>query len=175
MSRGNFTNLPPPARSAINPLTHGPLSTRLSGYDVVRFDDNVKAKRTRIVSPYLSFETERPAMKTFRGMLKVMDKKGFSFVLDFDGPDLGITRGRAEGVLVDEVLEALLLMDASDVPWLLGIRTVLMKELDQDVTIKIKVKAGRETKVKVKVKGTLRRPTWDQIRADIKRKFHVKV
>jgi hypothetical protein len=151
------------------------MAPRFSYHDVVRFDDNVKAKKTRIVSPYLSFETPRPAMETFRGMLRILEKRGFPCVMDFDGPDLGIKRPRDECVWVEEVLDKLVGMDDTDIPSFLGIRTVLMYEPDPSVTVKLKVKVGGETKVKVKVKGTVLRSSWNQIRADVKRKFHVKV
>jgi hypothetical protein len=142
---------------------------------VVRFDDNVKAKRTRIVSPYMTFETPRPAMEAFRGMLRILEKRDFPYVVDFDGPELGITRPRDECVWVDEVLDKLVCMDDTDVPSFLGIRAVLMYEHDHEVTVKLKVKVGSETKVKLKVKGTLLKASWNQVRADVKRKFHVKV
>jgi hypothetical protein len=148
---------------------------RLSYKDVLRFDDNVKAKRTRIVSPYLSFETPRSAMETFRGMLRILERRRFSYVVDFDGPELGITRPRDECVRVEEVLDRLVTMDDTDIPSLLGIRTALMYEHDHGVTLKLKVRTGSETKVKLRVKGTLLRSSWNQIRADVKRKFHVKV
>lgn len=164
-----------PPGSGISPMSSGPMAPRYSHHDLVRFDDNTKAKQTRIVSPYLSFETTKPAMQTFRRMLRVLDKSGFAFVVDFDGPELGIERSREEMVQVDEVIERLAGMDDMDVPSFLGIRATLQYELDEDVTVRLKVKVGGETKVKLKVKGTLTKKVWNQLRADVRRKFHVKV
>ena len=175
MVKGNWTAPMAPPGSVNIPGSSGSPVPRFSYKDVLRFEDNKKAKTTRIVSPYLSFETPRAAMDTFRGMLRVLEKRGFPYVVDFDGPELGITRPRDECVWVEEVLDKLELMDDTDVPSLLGIRTVLMCEHDHEVTLKLKVKVGSETKVKLKVKGTLLKSTWNQLRADIKRKFHVKV
>jgi hypothetical protein len=96
-------------------------------------------------------------------------------VVDFDGPELGITRPRDECVWVDEVMERLEDLDDTDVPSFLGIRAVLMYEHDHEVIVKLKVRIGSETKVKLKVKGTILKISWNHIRADVKRKFHVKV
>jgi hypothetical protein len=141
----------------------------------IQYGEDKKAKQTRIVSPYLSFETERSAMRTFRGLLEVLAKSDFLYVIDFDGPELGITRPRDEDILVEEVLEALTIHDDDDIPVFLGIRTVLRYKHDREVTAKVKVRTGGETKVKLKVRGTITKHTWNQIRARIRRKFHVKV
>ncbi len=175
MVKGNWTAPMAPPGSGISPMSSGPMAPRYSRYDVMRFDDNTKAKQTRIVSPYLSFETDRPAMQTFRRMLRVLDNSGFAFVVDFDGPELGIERSREEKVQTDEVIEKLATMDDMDVPSFLGIRATLQYEHDEDVTVRLKVKIGGETKVKVTVKGTLTKHVWNQLRANIRRKFHVKV
>lgn len=174
-TRGNRTRVDNAYGTRLNPASLGPTIPRFSGHDVLRFDDNIKAKRTRIVSPYLSFGTERSAMATLRKMLGILEKRDFPYVVDFDGPELGIKRPKDECVWVEEVLEKLEEMDDTDVPSLLGIRTELMHERDRSVTARLKVRIGGETKVKLKVKGTVTRSNWDQIRADIKRKFHVKV
>lgn len=152
----------------------GAIRPRFSGYDVLRFDDNVKAKATRIVSPYMSFRTERYAMRTFRGMISILVKRGFVHTLDYDGPDLGITHGRDELVPMDKVMEALDRADEDDIPFG-GLKMVLVNDGNPRVKVKVRVKEGRSTKVKLKVKGTLTKAAWNQIRADVKRKFHVKV
>lgn len=113
-------------------------------------------------------------MRTFRGMLSILVKRGFVHALDYDGPDLGITHGRDELVPMDEVMEALGRADGDDIPFG-GLKMVLVNDVSPGVKVKVQVKEGRSTKVKLKVKGTLMKAAWNQIRADVKRKFHVKV
>jgi hypothetical protein len=108
-------------------------------------------------------------------MLRILAKRGFPWVIDFDGPRLGITRARDELVPVDEVLEALGGMEDTDVNDLLGMRVVLVHELDERVMAKLKVREGGQTKVKLRIKGTILKASWNRIRGDIKRKFHVNV
>lgn len=152
----------------------GPIRPRFSGYDVLRFDDNVKAKATRIVSPYMTFRTERYAMRAFRGMLKILVKRGFVHALDYDGPKLGIAHSRDELVPMDKVMEALKEADEGDIPFM-GLKIVMADDGEPKVRVKVRVSEGSQTKVKIKVKGTLTKAAWNQIRADVKRKFHVKV
>jgi hypothetical protein len=171
--KGNWTSPSAPPSLGHAPVHYGSTGFPVYHYGQVQYEQDAKAKRTRIVGPYLSFETERPAMRTFRSMLRILAKRDFPFVADFDGPELGITRPRDQVVWVDEVLERLVGMDDTDVPSLLGIRAELMYEHDRDVTVKLKVKVGDGTKVKLKVRGTVNKSTWNHIRADIKRKFHV--
>jgi hypothetical protein len=159
----------------VSPIHYGSGTARAIHYGTIEYDEDKKAKRTRIVSPYMSFETERGAMRTLRGMLKILAKRHFVYVVDFDGPELGITRDRDELVTVDEVLKAMEEMDDTDVPSFLGIRVVLMYKHDRDITAKLKVRIGGETKVKLKVKGTITKTTWNNIRAHTRRKFHVTV
>jgi len=163
-----------PSGPHIDDRTLGPIRPRFSGYDVLRFDDNVKAKATRIVSPYMSFRTERQAMRTFRGMLSILVKRGFIHALDYDGPDLVITHGKNELVPMDEVVEALGRAEEDDIPFG-GLKMVLVNDGNPRVKVKVRVKEGSSTKVKLKVKGTLTKAAWNQVRADVKRKFHVKV
>lgn len=159
----------------ITPVHYGAGANPAYWYGGSRYEKDMKAERARIVGPYLSFETERDAMTTFQSMLRLLSKRDFPYVVDFDGPELGITRPRDQVVWVDEVLEVLEEMDDTDVPSLLGIRATLMYKKDRDVTVRVKVKVGSETSVKLKVRGTVDRSTWNHIRADIKRKFHVDV
>jgi len=157
------------------PSSYGPTYARYSGHDPIRFDDNWKARRVNIVSPYMTFKTERPAMRSFRSMLRILAKKGFPYVLDFDGPELGITSSRDEMVYVDEVLEALGDMDDGDIPSFLGIKAVLVNKFDERITVKLKVTIGSQTKVKLRIKGTILKASWNQMKGDVRRKFHVKV
>ncbi len=175
MVRGNWTSPSAPPSLGFTPVHYSSGAFPVYQYGKVQYEQDAKAERTRIVGPYLSFETERPAMTTFQSVLRILTKRDFPFVVDFDGPVLGIAKPRDQLVLVDEVLEKLEDMDDTDVPSFLGIRATLMNKEDQDVTVRIKVKVGAETRVKLKVKGTVNRSTWNHIRADITRKFHVKV
>jgi hypothetical protein len=176
MSRGNFTNTTAPPSMGIAPVHYSSGALRgYSRYRGIQYEKDEKAERSRIVGPYLSFETDRPAMTTFQTVLRILNKRDFPFVVDFDGPELGIVRPRDQLVWVDEVLEVLEEMDDTDVPTFLGIRATLMYKDDRDVTVRAKVKVGSETHVKLKVRGTVNRSTWTHVRADIKRKFHVKV
>ena len=172
MSREPKFTLPQMPMSHINERTHGPLRTRLSGYDVVRFDDNWKARQTRIISPALTFKTERQALRTLRGMLTVLGKGSFSHATEYDGPELGLSDHKKEMVPLGRVIEALHGADETDIPFG-GLKMVLVYDHDPQVRAKLRVKEGDETKVKLKVKGTILKAAWNQIRADIKRKFHV--
>lgn len=145
------------------------------GESPILYDKDVKARRVNIVSPYLYFKTEREAVRAFRGMLRILARRGFPWVMDFDGPRLGITKTRDELVPVQEVLDALTDMDDRDVNDLLGMKVVLVHELDDRVTAKVKVREGGRTKVKVRIKGTILKASWNRIRGDVKRKFHVNV
>lgn len=159
----------------MGPSSYGPTYARYLGQEPIRFDDNWKARRVNIVSPYLYFKTERPAMRSFRSMLRIMAKRGYPYVADFDGPELGITKDRNEMVYVDEVLEALVNMDDTDIPSFLGIKAVLVNEKDPRITAKVKVTIGSKTKVKLRIKGTILKAVWNQLKGDVRRKFHVTV
>jgi len=161
--------------SPMAPSSYGPTYTRITGKDPIRFDDNWKARRVNIVSPYMTFKTDRPAMRSFRGMMRILAKRGYPYVLDFDGPELGITNSRDEMVYVDEVLEALVDMDDEDIPSFLGIKAVLVNKLDERISVKLKVTIGSQTKVKVRFKGTILKASWNQLKGDVRRKFHVTV
>ena len=176
MPQGNWTRAPSPPSlggGSIYSGAGGPTFT--SGHALLLHDRKEKVKHTRIVSPYLDFKTDKPAMQTFRRMLRILDKAEFQYVVDFDGPQLGIERSRDERVFVDEVIEKLATMDDMDIPSFLGIRATLQYAPDEDVSVRLKVKIGEETKVKVKVRGTITKHVWNQLRADIRRKLHVKV
>ncbi len=158
-----------------SPGSYGTTGNVYSGGSAMMYDKDVKARRVNIVSPYLDFRTDREAVRSFRDMLRILAKRGFPWVIDFDGPRLGITRARDELVPVDEVLEALVGKEDTDVSDLLGMKIVLVHELDERVMAKLKVREGGHTKVKLRVKGTILKASWNRIRGDIKRKFHVNV
>ena len=153
----------------------GPTYARYPGVDPIKFDDNWKARRVNIVSPYLDFKTERPAMRSFQSMLKILAKRGYPWVLDIDGLKLGMTSSWDDLTHVDEVLEALVGLDDTDIPSFLGVRAVLVNERDSRITIKLKVTIGSQTKVKLRFKGTILKASWNQLKGDVRRKFHVTV
>jgi hypothetical protein len=166
--------LSPPGPS-IAPSSFGPSLGYHSGIDPIRYDKDHKARRVNIVSPYMDFRTDRPAMGSFRSMLRILAKRGFANVIDLDGTELGIARNRDGMVHVDEVLAALVDRDDEDIPSFLGIRAVMANEHDDRITAKLKVTIGSQTKVKVRIRGTILKASWNQIRGDVKRRFHVTV
>ena len=107
-------------------------------------------------------------------MLRIFMKRGFSYALEYDGPDLGLSEGTLELVPMEEVLEALQGKDNAEVPWG-GFKATLIYDNDYTVSARLKVRKGTETKVKVKVKGTIPKAGWSKVQADLRKKFHVKV
>ncbi|MCJ2539711.1 MAG: hypothetical protein LN414_00395 [Candidatus Thermoplasmatota archaeon] len=134
--------------------------------------EKTERQRTHIVSPSMSFKTDKPPMRVFRGLLRIFLKRDFSDVWEYDGPDLGLSDGTPELVPLEVVLEALQGKDDAEVPWG-GFRALLIYDNDHKITSRLKVKKG--TKVKVKVKGTIPKTVWSKVQADIRKKFHVKV
>jgi hypothetical protein len=129
-------------------------------------------QRANIVNPSLSFKTDKEPMSAFRTMMGIMVKRHFSYAVEYDGPELGLSDSRREKVPMDAVMDALQGKDGADVPFG-GFRMVLIYDRDDEVLAKLKVKDG--TKVKLKLKGTLAVHAWDKIRALVRRKFHVEV
>lgn len=139
---------------------------------------NVQGKtekqRTHIVNPSLKFRTDRPPMRVFRGMLRILSRRGFGNALEYDGPDLGLSSAKRELVSMGSVLKALEGKDNAEVPWG-GFKALVIYDDDDTMSARLKVKEGTETKVKLKVKGTLPKAEWNKIQADLRKKFHVKV
>jgi hypothetical protein len=163
-----------PAGAPFFDMTKGPFRTRLSHYDPIRFDDNIKARKTRIVNPSLAFKTDMEAFKTFKRMLRILPKRNFSYAFEYDGPELGLSDHTLELVDMVDVMDALGKVPEADAPFG-GFKAVLVYDHDNKITAKVKVKDGSMTKVKLKIKGTLLKAVWNQIRSDVKRKFHVDV
>jgi len=125
-----------------------------------------------VINPDLKFKTDKEPMWTFRGMLRIMVKQRFSYAVEYDGPELGLSGSAREMVPMDAVLEALQGKDDAEPPFS-GFRMVLVYDGDEKVLAHLKVKKG--TRVKLKVKGTVSKAMWDKVKADIRRKFHVDV
>jgi len=136
--------------------------------------DKTERQRSHIVNPSLTFRTDRSPMKVFRGLLRILTKRGFSYALEYDGPDLGLSDGTPELVPMEAVLQALEGKDNAPVPWG-GFKALLKYDEDDTVSARLKVKKGTETKVKLKLKGTIPRAEWSKVQADLRKKFHVKV
>lgn len=113
-------------------------------------------------------------MKVFRGLLRILTKRGFSHALEYDGPELGLSDGTPELVPMEAVLQALEGKDNAQVPWG-GFKALLKYDDDDTVSARLKVRKGTETKVKLKLKGTIPRAEWSKVQADLRKKFHVKV
>lgn len=163
-----------PAGAPFFDMTKGPFRTRLSHYDPIRFDDNQKARKTRIVNPTLTFKTDMEAFKAFKAMLRILPKRNFSYAFEYDGPELGLSDHRIEMVDMKKVQRALGKISEADAPFG-GFKAVLVYDHDNSIIAKVKVKEGSLTKVKLKMKGTLLKAVWNQIRKDVVRKFHVDV
>jgi hypothetical protein len=125
-----------------------------------------------IINPDLVFRTDKEPMWTFRGMLRILVKRKFSFAVEYDGPELGLSDSTRELVPMNAVLEALQ-EHADTEPPFTGFRMVLVHDADEKVMAYLKVKNG--VKVKLKIKGTLTTIVWDKIRVEVRKKFHVDV
>jgi len=125
--------------------------------------------KANVVNPDMAFKTDKEPMWTFRSMMSLMAKRKFSFAIEYDGPELGLSDSTRERVPMEDVLQALK-AHADAKPPFGGFRMVLVYDLDEKVMAYLKVKAG--TKVKLKVKGTISTAAWDKIRAGVRRKFH---
>ena len=136
--------------------------------------DKTERQRTHIVNASLTFRTDRPPMKVFRGLLRILTKRGFSYALEYDGPNLGLSDGTPELVPMEAVLQALEGKDNALVPWG-GFKALLKYDEDDTVSARLKVKKGTETKAKLKLKGTIPRAEWSKVQADLRKKFHVTV
>ena len=128
--------------------------------------------RKNVVNPDLAFKTDKEPMWTFLNLLRILVKRKYSFAIEYDGPELGLSDSTRELVPMDTVLEALRKHTDAEPPFG-GFRMVLVYDLDEKVMAYLKVKAG--TKVKLKVKGTISSASWDKVRTDVRRKFHADV
>ncbi len=128
--------------------------------------------RTHIVSPALAFKTEKEPVVVLRGMLRILSKHDFSGVIRYEGPDVGVPRNADGGMPTDDLVHALEDVEGGTPPFM-GFRCVLAYDGEDDVVARIKVSG--HSKAKLKVKGTIPRSTWDRLRKDIKRKYHLKV
>ncbi len=155
-------------------MNKGPYRTRLSHYDPIRFDDNRKARATRIVDPYMDFKADVAAMRAFRTMLSILLKQDFGYAYEYDGPPLGLSDETREMVPMEDVVRALEDKDGARVP-LLGLRCTMVHDKDGKVTASLKVTGRGSCRVRLRVKGTMLKSSWNHLRSHVKRRFHVEV
>ena len=111
-------------------------------------------------------------MPTFRTMMGILLKRGFTNAVEYDGPPLGLSDSTRELVPVEAVMEALKRHRDAEPPFG-GFRLVAVLDKDEEVEAKLKVSGS--TKVKLKIKGSIPTTLWDKIRSDVRRKYHVEV
>ena len=124
------------------------------------------------VGPSLAFKTDKEPMWTFRSMMTILHKRGFSNAVEYDGPTLGLSDSTRELVPVEAVLKALKKHSDASPPFG-GFRLVAV--LDKDEEVEARLKVGGNTKVKLKIKGSIPTTLWDKTRSDVRRKFHAEV
>jgi hypothetical protein len=123
-------------------------------------------------SPGLSFKTDKGPMWTFRSMMGILQGRGFSYAVEYDGPALGLSDSTRELVPVEAVLDALKRHRDAEPPFG-GFRLVAVLDGHDEVEARLKVSGS--TKVKLKVRGNIPTTLWDKIRSDVRRKFHAEV
>jgi hypothetical protein len=136
------------------------------------YDSGDPRGRTDTVNPSLAFKTDKDPMWTFRGMMRILLKRGFSYAVEYDGPTLGLSDSTRELVPIEAVLEALQKHSDAEPPFG-GFRLVAVHDDDEEVEARLKVGGG--TKVKLKVKGSIPTTSWDKIRSDVRKRYHVDV
>ncbi len=147
---------------------------RYSYKDVFRIDTTTDADRARIQSPSLSFKTKEPAVKTFRRMLKILDRCGFDWVLHYKGADLGIKVEDDKVPSIEMIDNKLAKYTPEDIP-VERMKAVLLYKNYQRIRVKVKVSGRYSSRVKVKVKGPVLKFDWREIQRRIKKRFRVDV
>jgi hypothetical protein len=164
--RGPEWSIDPP------PLAGSPFKRRYSHKDVFRLDTTTKADRSRVQGPSLRFRSKVPDVRSFRRVLKLLDRCGFDWVWYYHGPLLGIEVDRGQLPSIELVEKRLAKLRDPDVP-MGGLRARLIYKDYQGIRAKVKVGRGQRPKVRVKVKGPVHKADWHEFRRLVKKQFDV--
>ena len=136
------------------------------------YSTDLRSQRSRIMSPSLSFKTDKPLVPTFIRMLRILEEAEFAWVLSYSGPRVGFRLKRGETKDVDLLIEALEGKWEARIP-LGGMKAALLYDREEPVRAKLKVGGFGSTKVRVKMKGTMLMADWNEIGRGVRRKYEV--
>lgn len=145
---------------------------RYSHKDVFRIDTTTDSDRARVQSPKLSFKADVSSIKAFRGVVNLLDRCGFDWMLHYSGPNLGLDVKGGDLPSIDLIEKRLREAETEDGRF--GrIKADLVYKNYQRIRAKVKVSGNYPTKVTVKVKGPVLRSDWREIHRLVKKKFKV--
>lgn len=136
------------------------------------YSTDLRSQRSRIMSPSLSFKTEKPLVTTFIRMLRILEEAEFAWVYRYSGPRVGFRLQGRESKDVDLLIEALEGEWEAHIP-LGGMKATLLYDREGLVRARLKVGGFGSTKVRVKMKGTMLMADWTEIRRGIGKTFDV--
>jgi hypothetical protein len=136
------------------------------------YSTDLRSQRSLIMSPSISFKTERSLVSTFILMLQILEAAEFAWVFSYSGPRVDFILKRGETKDVDLLIEALEGEWETRIP-LGGMKAALLYDREEPVKAKLKVGGFGSTKVRVKMKGTMLMSDWNEIRRGVRKKFGV--